>query len=73
MTRCNDLIPPERNELWKHFKGPIYRVWMISTNEDGAKEVVYHDLKEGKAYNQPLSRWQEMIDDETPRFVRHNP
>jgi hypothetical protein len=66
-------IPPHRNELWRHYKGRLYRVWMLSTNEDGQKEVIYHDIQTGKTYNQPLTRWQELLDGSIPRFVRHNP
>ena len=52
----NERANPSQNEIWRHFKGGEYKIFVTQETETGENIVVYKALcKEHKVFARPLS------------------
>ena len=67
----NDELIPKIGLVYKHFKGNLYEVLMMSTDtRSGEDMVIYKCLKTSLVFNRPLEEWFDIIDDlGTERFT----
>lgn len=64
-----EYIRPKEGEVYKHFKGNVYRVVAIAKHSETLEEmVVYQELNGENIYVRPLPMFVERLDDGTYRF-----
>lgn len=66
---------PLPSEIWKHYKGGVYRVISLATHtETNEPMVVYQSVPFGSVYVRPLKMWEELVtleNSQVPRFSKH--
>jgi len=67
-----DLID---SNIWKHFKGGLYKLLLIARDSETEEPVVvYVALKDGSTWTRKLSHWTELVQwpdgSHHARFVR---
>lgn len=65
-----DREAPKPGEIYRHFKGNLYRILAVGTHTETQKSlVVYHDVNdENKVWIRPLDNFLEIVNWEYLRF-----
>lgn len=58
------MIEPERDSVWEHRNGNVYKVICLTNVEHERQDeypttVVYYNIDNYKFYSRPLSKWTE--------------
>ncbi|MBO5313508.1 MAG: DUF1653 domain-containing protein [Clostridia bacterium] len=63
---CAEVRQVRSGELYRHFKGNIYRVLCVATHtEDSSALVIYEDTRElGRIWARPLEMFNSLVDKE---------
>lgn len=71
--RGTKVDKPIKGELWKHYKGGLYRILEVGTYESTMEPVViYESLKDGSVWVRPTHIFLSTVDENgyVPRFSR---
>lgn len=58
-----DIYMPAPGQFWKHYKGGLYKVHAIATDDMGFPVVIHHAAEEKTTlFTRRLSEWLQWID-----------
>lgn len=70
------ITMPEPGDVWKHYKGGLYKILHLANNAAGQPEVVYTSAdEESGVFVRPLQefvQWLDKGEDKIPRFKFYN-
>jgi len=77
MTNNGAGTGPQPGQIWRHYKGGIYRVVLLAREErTGLPGVVYESMRDGLTWFRPLEDFLAIVRDAhgtQPRFIRYEP
>lgn len=71
MAEDNRMKFPASGELWKHYKGGLYRIVAVGKYEPTMEPVaIYKALKDGEIWVRPMPQFMGCLDENgyVPRF-----
>jgi len=64
-------MPPETNEIYRHYKGNLYKVLAIAKHSETLEPMVVYQAQYGgnEIWCRPMSMWNELVNG-IPRFQK---